>query len=605
MNGSDDPLPGELRSGLQALRPLGGCEICGEPLFLSGERAWALQVRLTIPYCSAFVPKTTDWYILIDSSYPLGRLRVYPSKTHGLVATFHHQDRNAEGPQRQPWRTGKLCLDRPFTQFGSRIDPFGDGEARLKWYVERTLSWLQAAAKDELIKPGEPFELPYLKPVSNRFRVVHDEGPSSYDAWKSCSADLGFAELIPYQSAENTLLIGAFKMLEGQVFRSSFQLHYNDRAQELRKPTTAVWWRWPGPMVLEPWESPLTWGELRHAALRYHVDADQVLRQVARLFRKARASILLIGYYVSMRAGQQPSEMHWQAISLPEMKEKKSVPNGFRANDSGFWHRDRYRLLRGNDSISYLPTENWHPDRLQARGRINANLRSMRTAVIGLGSLGSAVCELLARAGVTHFLLVDHDPLVAGNLVRHSLTMRELGKLKAKEIARRLSTISPFIHIRVESEAILGGKKHQTEELSEYQLVIDCTGSDEVLVTLAREWQPVPRLFVSASVGYRAQKVFVYGAIDHSFPYEEFRETVAPLLNQEEGAWATVDETLEGAGCWSPLFPARLDDIWLAAIATVKTIEEFAMDGLTRPRLVVFENNQTGAQFTGLRRASE
>lgn len=605
MSGSNALVPGELRSGLQALVSLGGCELLGEPLFLSSETVWALQLRLTIPCCSAFVPKATDWYMLIDLAYPMGRVMMYPSKSNGLTATFHHQDQNAEGPASQPWRSGKLCLDRPITHFGSRNEPFGDAEARLRWHVERTLSWLQSAAKDELIKNGEPFELPHLKPIGDGVRVVHDEDPSSYDIWRNCSDELGLAELIQYQSAENTLLVVSFKRLDGQILRSSFQLHPEGGAQALRKTVNAVWWRWPAPMVLEPWAIPLTWGELRHAALRYHLNADHTLQQVARLFRNARASILLIGYDIPMRFGQQPSEMHWQAVSLPEMKDKSNVPNGFRANDSGFWQRDRYGLLGSSVLISYLPTENWHSDRLQSRGRIEGDLRSMRAAIIGLGSLGSSVCELLARSGMSHFLLIDNDSLVAGNLVRHSLTMREVGKLKAKEIVRRISAISPSIYAKAETEAILGGKQHQTEKLGEYQLVIDCTGSDEVLIALAREWQPIPRLFISASVSYRAQKVFVYGALDHSFPYESFRKSVAPFLTQEDSHEAIVDETLEGAGCWSPLFPARLDDIWLAAVATVKTIEEFAASKLPHPRLMVFENSRIGNQFIGLQRIKE
>jgi hypothetical protein len=41
-------------------------------------------------------------------------------------------------------------------------------------------------------------------------------------------------------------------------------------------------------------------------------------------------------------------------------------------------------------------------------------------------------------------------------------------------------------------------------------------------------------------------------------------------------AWRDNGEPLEGAGCWSQLSPARIDEVWLAAMATVQHLEHIA-----------------------------
>lgn len=59
-----------------------------------------------------------------------------------------------------------------------------------------------------------------------------------------------------------------------------------------------------------------------------------------------------------------------------------------------------------------------------------AELRTCRATIVGVGSIGSAVAELLARNGIGHLTLVDYDRLEQRNLPRHRLTERDLGRRK-------------------------------------------------------------------------------------------------------------------------------------------------------------------------------
>lgn len=74
-------------------------------------------------------------------------------------------------------------------------------------------------------------------------------------------------------------------------------------------------------------------------------------------------------------------------------------------------------------------------------------IESRSVAVLGVGALGSQVAALLARAGVSRFLLVDHDVVTAGNRVRHELDLADVGRLKTAALADRLRRINPWCEV--------------------------------------------------------------------------------------------------------------------------------------------------------------
>jgi len=71
-------------------------------------------------------------------------------------------------------------------------------------------------------------------------------------------------------------------------------------------------------------------------------------------------------------------------------------------------------------------------------------LGASRVTVFGLGGVGSFAVEALARAGVGHLRLVDHDVVGPSNLNRQLFALRStLGLAKAEVAAARVRDINP------------------------------------------------------------------------------------------------------------------------------------------------------------------
>ena len=58
-------------------------------------------------------------------------------------------------------------------------------------------------------------------------------------------------------------------------------------------------------------------------------------------------------------------------------------------------------------------------------------------------------------------------------------------------------------------------------------------------------------------------------------------------------------EVLEGAGCWSPLWPGRWDDITLAASTVVKVMESSVRHRPVPTRMIVYDQKFKDGDFLG------
>lgn len=70
-----------------------------------------------------------------------------------------------------------------------------------------------------------------------------------------------------------------------------------------------------------------------------------------------------------------------------------------------------------------------------------------RVVVVGVGSLGSTVAPLLARAGVGYLWLVDPEFLEDANLGRHALGTDDLGAFKSDALSKRLRGDVPTVEV--------------------------------------------------------------------------------------------------------------------------------------------------------------
>ncbi|MFA5235816.1 MAG: ThiF family adenylyltransferase [Bacilli bacterium] len=95
-------------------------------------------------------------------------------------------------------------------------------------------------------------------------------------------------------------------------------------------------------------------------------------------------------------------------------------------------------------------------------------LKNLRVAVVGLGGVGGTALEALARSGVGHFLLIDHDRVQESNLNRQMLYLTtDIGLSKTGVAQRRLQLINPEADVTI-SDVFL----------------------DETTIDLLDEWKP-------------------------------------------------------------------------------------------------------------------
>jgi len=597
-------LPPAIQRGLRGLRSVAACAVEYGPRLHATSKRWTIAFSIQRNAGARYLGAITRWCALIDASYPFGDVAIHPATEGGIMATFPHQLRNTPSNPPQPWREGKLCLDSPFggeRRLTAVRDPVGDADSRLRWHVERAQLWLEHAANDQLLASGDPFELPATPPLTRvpeweRHRVVHDESASSFEAWRGQEGAFGTIVLGAVTDIENAIGVGRFAARNDETVREWM-------GRKLAKmDLTGFWWLLPSPIVLPPWESPATWGQLRRAVKAQGLNVDDVIRWLLPSVRGSRkSSFLLIGYPIALRVGEPTSEVHWNTLLLPGVPEATGQPRGFRPNARGWWARDRIESFADKVSLQYLSTENWNPDRLQARGRLPNVVCNLRIALLGVGALGSVLAEMLVRAGVRDIGLFDKDLIAAGNICRHTATFSDVGELKVTFVAQRLRQVSPAVRVTEFPEDLPTSQSVLVAKLDDFDTIIDCTSSDEVLMLLARAWWSIPRIFASFSMGYAGKRLFSFGMSGHRFPYNDFTDRLRPWLEHDAKIWAAREEVLEGAGCWSPLFPARHDDVVMAAATCVKELETLVAKRTIMPRFRVFSQESSDDGFQGFR----
>lgn len=558
-------------------------------IFDEKTNVWIGTLSVELTTTSPYIPHFSLWYCLIDREYPFGNIRFYPCKTKGVKATFPHQDLNRLISNDSRWLSGKPCLTEPFgkrRQIQSR-DPIGDSDLRLAWYTSRLVAWLDAAASSSLILVGEHFELPEYPKSKISSIFIHDESDNTFQHWRY-DASFGRVELgLIDEFRDNIICIASF--LDGDKTIRSWQ----GRTPKLM-PTlfSSYWILCPSPIILPPWKAPETWGELRSALKVFSINLDAILQQIAKENRNnGRASILFTGYPIPFKHGDPPKEIFWSGILIPKITDHGPA-KGFRSNELGFWMEDRRNIFSDSSLMNYVSVENWSKDRLCSRGRLPEDICQLRCAVIGLGSLGSQVALSIARMGVNQIALIDGDLISAGNITRHIATLQDVGKFKTNFIGDNIRAISP--HIKTICYPSKLSSENALKILDDSDIVIDCTGDDEVCRILESKWFSMPKMWVCACIGYKASYIYIYTSRGHCFPADEYFSAITPWLEKNN---SKVDpDIVEGAGCWHPLFPARQDDVLLASALCTKILSEAALD-IKQTGLRIFEQQESTVAY--------
>lgn len=145
------------------------------------------------------------------------------------------------------------------------------------------------------------------------------------------------------------------------------------------------------------------------------------------------------------------------------------------------------------------------PDETGLRSGRQASVAEKMVAVVGLGSIGSKVAEILLRSGVFRFVLVDGDVMLPANLERHTLDWRDVGFRKAEAVQRRLRHIVPGASVEVIPGNLnwqRSAKTHagQVDRIAACDLIIDATGDAASALLLGAIAAENGKPFLSATV---------------------------------------------------------------------------------------------------------
>lgn len=206
------------------------------------------------------------------------------------------------------------------------------------------------------------------------------------------------------------------------------------------------------------------------------------------------------------------------------------------------------------------------------RGEFSSSLGDKKIAIIGLGAIGSPIAEALARGGVRQLTLWDGDIVEAGNICRSIYDNTDIGNAKAKALAAHIKRISPFCDVKPQGCwyqpdytgvcRYAGGnfygninydsQKKFLEALHEYDLIIDCTASNELLHFLSYAANDVS--LMSLCITNRATHLLCFSNHDGN-PFELRKHFLASIEQDTENFY------MEGTGCYSPTFLATSCDV--------------------------------------------
>jgi hypothetical protein len=372
----------------------------------------------------------------------------------------------------------------------------------------------------------------------------------------------GFARTSPVAGGRHVRALVELCDPTGTTIRTA---QWSSAVDHKQARTSAIWvetWSLP---VLPPWQGPRTWRELRDRLAENRINLGAILEDAGRRLRGKRSEdqpdAILLGFPLAERIGGVPVQRHWLAVGGLALSSRASVRRGWRKNENNDLLYDR-QIPDQPRPLAWIRTENWSPDQLRRRGRASQSLRAKRILLIGAGSLGSIVADQLVRMGATAITVMDADRLEAGNLSRHALSLASLGRQKAIALTSHLNSVAPDARVR----ALLGSFPPMTQsarlDVAEHDIVLDCTGDDEVLRAMAAfDWRG-EKLFASLAITWRAEGLMAFSASEASFPAEDaitrFAATPAPRVNHD-------DANVEAIGCWNPVFPADASELHLWA----------------------------------------
>lgn len=146
----------------------------------------------------------------------------------------------------------------------------------------------------------------------------------------------------------------------------------------------------------------------------------------------------------------------------------------------------------------------------RSQGLLSQHLTKKRVLVVGTGSVGSYMAELLVRSGLGAIALIDPETVEAANLCRTTYDLTDLGRPKVEAIARRLLNINPLLDVTLQAKSLMDFDVAEFEAMvQEADLVVaatDDTAAQRIINRFAY-FHGKPTLFVGLYRGAEGGEV--------------------------------------------------------------------------------------------------
>ena len=114
-------------------------------------------------------------------------------------------------------------------------------------------------------------------------------------------------------------------------------------------------------------------------------------------------------------------------------------------------------------------------------------LTSARVAVFGVGGVGGFVVEALARSGIGHIELIDHDTVALSNLNRQIIATHDtIGRDKVDVMKERILSINPDAEV-VTHKCFFLPENKEGFDFSKYTYVVDAVDTVTAKLTIIEE----------------------------------------------------------------------------------------------------------------------
>lgn len=189
--------------------------------------------------------------------------------------------------------------------------------------------------------------------------------------------------------------------------------------------------------------------------------------------RKTRRDFLILGVPRPNYTG----DGRYGPVGVAIMRSKKALDSSHLLSESSCG--SSYQI-----SMRDVLRQDWQF--IMRRGGSDTSLADKRVLLLGVGSLGGHLAQMLAAAGVGNLTLVDNDTLSIGNIFRHILGRGYVGSLKVEGLRFWLEDHYPYLKVIPEKIRATSLFQRYGFDITSYDLIVDATANSTNHLTLAQ-----------------------------------------------------------------------------------------------------------------------